>query len=55
MLIAWFYLIRVRIQVHVVSPMGNIWIGPWAISPQYMDPPLLVISYTLNLEQEFLV
>ncbi len=25
-------------MVQVVSPMGDIWLGPWSIYPHYMDP-----------------
>ncbi len=30
-----------HVRVQVVSPMVNIWIGPWAISHQYMDPTFM--------------
>ena len=30
--------IYIHVGVQVVYPMSNMWIGPWAISPQYMDP-----------------
>ncbi len=29
-------------RVQVVSHMGNIWIGPWANFPYYMDPTFLI-------------
>ena len=35
-MVAWIQISYVRVQV--VYPMSNMWIEPWAISPQYMDP-----------------
>ncbi len=43
--------IFIHVMVQVVSPMGNIWIGPWAISPQYMDPTLQLSVQTHYLGQ----
>ncbi len=36
--------IFIHIRVQEVSLMGNIWIGPWAIYPHYMDPTLYEVE-----------
>ncbi len=38
--------IFINVIVQVVSPMDNIWIGPWAIYPHYMDPTLFAILFS---------
>ncbi len=33
------------VRAWVLSNMGNIWIGPWAIFPQYIDHTLCITKY----------
>ncbi len=46
----WVYSIFILVGAMVVSHMGNMWIGPWAIFPPYVDGALL--SYILILHTE---
>ncbi len=35
-----------------MSHVGNIWIGPWANFPHYMDPTLTnIVPYTMELQK----
>ncbi len=40
------------VRVQVVSHMGNIWIGPWANFPQYMDPTFKKIHWVDRAKKE---
>ena len=45
-----------HVRVKVLSPMGNIWIGDWAIFLQYMDPTLPLNTVLCNsLDYKILV
>ena len=43
----------IHVRVQVVFTMDNIWIGPWAIYPLYMDPTLLLRLYLQHSEHSF--
>ena len=48
-----FGMLFLHVRTKVLSHMGNIWIGPWAIFPQYVDSTLNVCYLTLFTIKDF--